>query len=99
MKKIRDRLGESLGNKAMPKAIQAPSNPQDDYETQGHLRTLMDAEAIKGDPEKMKKVHKLAGRHSKQIKSIQDLKDTLDQKFGKGALKKGADSDADDESM
>jgi hypothetical protein len=54
----------------------------DDYETQGHLRTLMDAEHIKRDPVKMKKVHKLAGRHKKAITSIQDLKDTFNEKFG-----------------
>lgn len=93
MAKIKS-LGESVG--VGPKKM-----PMDDYETEGHLRTLMDAEKIKNDPDKMKKVHKLAGRHSKAIKSIQDLKDTYDEKFGKGALKpKGqssvpGDSDSD----
>lgn len=55
---------------------------EEDYETQGHMRTLMDAEMLKQDPDKMKKVHALAGRHMKGIKSIQDLKDSYQSKFG-----------------
>lgn len=75
-------LGESVG--VGPKKM----DDDGDYETQSHMRTLMDAEMIKQDPNKMQKVHKLAGRHQKSIKSIQDLKDSYDEKFGKGALKK-----------
>lgn len=78
MKKITSPLMQSEG----PVAAKAPEN---DYETKGHLSTLMDAEMIKSDPEKMKKVHKLAGRHHKAIKSIKDLKDTYQEKFGQPA--------------
>jgi hypothetical protein len=85
MAKMRDKLGQSLGNTSAPKAIDPK---MDDYETEDHMRTLMRAEDIKADPEKMERVHKLAGRHAKSIKSIQDLKNTFDEKFGKGALKK-----------
>ncbi len=88
-KSLGGRLGASLPSPSDPK----PEDPVDNYEVQGHLRTLMDAEAIKRDPEKMGKVHKLAGRHSKQIKSIQDLKDMYDAKFGKYGTQK---PDADD---
>ena len=71
--------------------------PQDDYETNGHLRTLMDAEMIKMDPDKMKKVHALVGRHSKAIKSLQDLKDTYQEKYGpKKAQAMADDGDEDD---
>lgn len=72
--------------------------PQDDYETQNHLRTLMDAEMIKMDPDKMKKVHALVGRHSKAIKSLQDLKDTYQQKYGpKQKAPMAADSEPDED--
>lgn len=63
-------------------AAATPAVPNDDYETQNHLRTLMDAEMIKSDPVKMDKVHKLAGRHHKAIKSISDLKELRNSKFG-----------------
>ena len=86
--KVGIKLSESEGAGKQPiKTIK----PEDDYETQGHLRTLQDAHGIVNDPDKMKKVHALAGRHMKaltgiqamskikepkpQVKSIQDLKD------------------------
>lgn len=53
-----------------------------DPEAQSHLRTILDAEMIKQDPVKMAKVHKLAGRHQKAITSLNDLKDTYQEKFG-----------------
>lgn len=70
---------------AMPKQSKADM----DYETQNHMRTLGEAADILSDPEKVKKVHKLAGRRHKAISgmiepklkapkkigSIQDLKD------------------------
>lgn len=74
MKKITAPLTQSEGPVA--------SKDDNDYETQGHMKTLMDAEMIKQDPEKMKKVHKLAGRHHKAIKSIKDIKDAYQEKFG-----------------
>ena len=46
---------------------------QNDYETQGHLKTLMDAHEIMGDSDKMAKVHKLAGRHHKALKGIKSV--------------------------
>lgn len=53
-----------------------------DHEAQHHLRTILDAEMIKQDPAKMAKVHKLAGRHEKAIKSLADVKEAYQQKFG-----------------
>jgi hypothetical protein len=73
--------------KSKPETVPAMPKPDRDYETEGHLRTLMDAEMIKGDPEKMAKVKKLAGRHRKHITSIADLKDTYNEKFGAKAPK------------
>lgn len=55
---------------------------QNDYETQGHMRTLMDAHEIMNNPEKMKKVHKLAGRHAKAIRGIKDISDYKNSKYG-----------------
>jgi hypothetical protein len=74
-----------------------PGKVVDDYEAQGHLQDLIRAEMIKMDPDKMKKVHALAGRHSKAIKSVQDLKDTYQSKFGpKKAAKMAGDDDGDE---
>ncbi len=83
-KKPGNNLGNTIGDAPTP----AHKDEIDNYEVEGHLRTLMDAEKIKQDPEKMKRVHKLAGRHSKAISSIRDLKSTYDDKFGMGALRK-----------
>lgn len=101
MKKIRDRLGQSLSNTkkvSVGEPMEAPETAaheaeagdpmEDSHETKGHMQTLMDAEQIKMDPVKMEKVHRLSGRHAKAIKSISDLKATYDKKFGLGALKK-----------
>lgn len=64
-----------------------------DYETEGHLRTLMEAHGIMGDHEKMKKVHALAGRQHKALAGIKkvsvtgtnDLRSLYNKKFGAGA--------------
>lgn len=58
---------------------------EDDYQTQNHLKTILDAHEIMNDPVKLKRVHKLAGRHKKAISSLQQLKDTYQEKFGKPA--------------
>jgi hypothetical protein len=74
--------GNQLGN-SMPAIAKAPDH--DDYEVEGHLRTLMEAEKIKADPEKMKKVHKLAGRHHKslqKIRSVKDIQEVANAKYG-----------------
>lgn len=83
--------------KPMDPGAVAGADPQNDYETQGHLKTLMDAEMVKMDPDKMQKVHALVGRHSKAIKSIQDLKDTYQSKYGpKKATAMADDGDGDE---
>lgn len=77
--------------KAMMQALPSPKLEDNDYETEGHLRTMMEAHKIMGDPEKMKKVHKLAGRHAKAIRSIQDIHDHYNSKYGgKNAMKEGS---------
>lgn len=48
-------------------------DPVDNYQVQDHLRTLTDAHKIINDPEKMAKVHKLAGRHAKALSGIKDM--------------------------
>lgn len=50
------------------------SDPVDNYEVQGHLETLQKAHGIMNDPDKMAKVHKLAGRHAKALAGIKALK-------------------------
>ncbi len=77
-------LSQSVGTEPT-----AAVKPQDDFETKGHLQTLMDAEMIKQDPEKMTKVHALAGRHKMALegiskpKNISDLKKISQSKFAK----------------
>ncbi len=79
--------------KSKPPGIdQAPMNPggSDDYEVQGHLDTLHRAADIMADPDKLTKVHKLAGRrhkalkgmlaNSKPIKTIADLRERANKK-------------------
>lgn len=79
--------------------VDNPANdPMKDYETQGHLETIVKAHQILMDPDKMKKVHKLAGRHEKAIKSIGDLKDLVQKKYGpqpKTAKQQSSDNDDD----
>lgn len=79
---------------SLEQSIPSPSQPDKDYETENHLRTLNDAADIMSNPTKLKKVHKMAGRRhkaltgmiepamkqSKGIKSIDDLKAVRDGK-------------------
>lgn len=81
-KEITEGLGQSIGVGA--------AQPEKDYETEGHLKTLMDAHGIMGDEEKMTKVRALAGRQHKalagikkvKVKSTNDLRDLHNKKFG-----------------
>lgn len=66
----------------------------DEYEIKNHMDTLIKAHEIASDPEKMAKVHKLAGRHKKAITSIKQLKDKYaDMVKPKDGM---SDNDADD---
>lgn len=65
------KVTENLENAVSP----PKQDLENDYETQNHMRTLIDAHGIMSDPIKMAKVHKLAGRHHKAITGIKDLKD------------------------
>lgn len=86
---------EALEN-TLPSAAKA-EDPVDNYQVQDHLRTLTDAHKIINDPEKMAKVHKLAGRHAKalagiksipmpddspDVKSTDDMRSYANKKFG-----------------
>lgn len=64
---------------------EGPEDIMDDHEAKMHLGTLMDAHGILNNPDKMKRVHALAGRHTgalKSIKSVKDLKNLYDEKYG-----------------
>lgn len=69
-----------------PAPVEAPKKKKyEDHEVEGAMSDLMRAEKHKADPHLMKRVHALAGRHMKAIKSIrsvQDLKDIYQDKFG-----------------
>jgi hypothetical protein len=70
----------------------SPSPMHDDkkWRAQSDARTLIDAEEIKGDDERMKHVHKHLRGEKKKIRSIEDIKKARDNAF----MKK--DDDADD---
>jgi hypothetical protein len=92
-KKARAELSQAVPSGA---ANVKDGDVENDYETQNHLRTIMDAHGIINDKVKMLKVHKLAGRHHKAIKSIKDIKHVYDEKYGVGALKNKSDMDGDE---
>lgn len=74
-----------------PKNSLAPVQPDNDWEAEDNLRTLERAEMLKKDAKKMEAVHKLAGRKVQAlhaIRSVKDLEQVYDDKFGKGAGKK-----------
>lgn len=87
-------------SQAMP-AVASPE--QHDYETQGHLDTLIKAHGIMNDGEKMKKVHALAGRQHKALAGIKKVSvtstDDLRKISNKMAMKKshGLDTLKDNE--
>ena len=64
-KKVTANLQQSVG--------ESPDKGPSEYETQNHLRTLIDAHEIINNPDKMKAVHKLAGRHHKAVSGIRSL--------------------------
>lgn len=73
---------------------------KDDSDEEAHrqgkwdLETIMAAEEIKADPKKMKHVMKHAKSKMASIKSIQDLKDAYEAKYGEGRLHESAESKA-----
>ena len=72
MKKIK---AANMKGAALTQAMPADPEPDenDNYEVKGHLQTLVDAHGIMNDPVKMKKVHKLAGRHANAIAGIKSM--------------------------
>lgn len=64
--------GASLGQ-AQP-SIKGDKSTFEPYETEGHMRTLMDAHEVANNPAKMRAVHKLAGRHTKALSAIKSLR-------------------------
>ncbi len=60
-------MAKKSASKNLAASIPQPSN---DYETDDHLRTLERASDILDDHEKLKKVHKLAGRRHKAVSKM-----------------------------
>lgn len=91
-------LAKSTKGMADQPNAQEKLDPMNDYETKGHLQTLMDAHHIMNDASKMKKVQKLVGSHKKAIRGIQDIRDYHNETYGtKSSLPglKGQDADGD----
>lgn len=55
---------------SLEQTLPSPRKDERDYETENHLDTLSRAADIMSDPEKMKKVHKMAGRKHKALKGL-----------------------------
>lgn len=70
-----------------------PTKQPEKYQVREWLNTVADAHEIQNDPEKMKHVHKLVGRHKKAITSLKDLKDAYNDKFGPDAKDHDESSD------
>lgn len=77
------QVGGARLQDAMPKD-EGPEESQEPqpYETENHMRTLMDAHEIMNNPHKMKAVHKLAGRHANAIRGIKDIQSHYNMKYG-----------------
>ncbi len=58
----------------------SPVKPDSDWQAEDDFRTLMRAEEVKQDPERLKRAMKCAKKQAKAIRSIQDLKDLANQK-------------------
>lgn len=68
---------------ALEQAMGPISSEKDmEWEHKRNHDTVMDALEIMGDPTKMKHVRKLAGRKMKAIRSLKDLHNTLNEKYG-----------------
>lgn len=74
MKKKGNALAQSMGPVATEKDME--------WETKDHHETMMKAMEIMADPEKMKRVRKMAGKRKKAISSLKELHDTYQQKYG-----------------
>lgn len=95
----KNKVASNLENTLPAPSKQTEEDPVDNYQVKDHLRTLQEAHGIINDPDKMAKVHKLAGRHAKalagikaipqapDIKSTKDLVDYRNAKFGSAAGK------------
>lgn len=58
------------------------SGPDDEWQAKSHANTIMDAHEIMADPDKMKKVKKHLHAKKKAMKSVQDLMDYRNEKYG-----------------
>lgn len=61
------------------KPAMSDSKKYEDYEVKSWADTLMQAEEIKADPEKMKLLHPHLEKKSKAIKSLDDLRSKAKQ--------------------
>ncbi len=73
-----------------PNASRKETDEEDRKKMDGkyHLSTLLEAEEIRQDPEKMKYAMEHADQKMSRIRSLQDLKDVAEAKFGAGAKKR-----------
>lgn len=63
-------------------AVKSPKDSEDQWQADSDMDTLMRAEEIKQDKDRMKKVGKRAGRKHKAISSIKDLVSHYNTKYG-----------------
>lgn len=96
-------IGSDLGA-AMPtgQPVKEPDDIMDNYQAKDHLDTIIKAHNIQKDPDKMAKVHELAGRHMDAMKGISMPKSAISstddlRKLKNKAFAQKPDSDTDGE--
>lgn len=62
-------------NLAKTAAVSGEVGPDDKWKAESDLRTMMDHHEMMSDPERVKKMKKLVGRHNKAISSLAELRD------------------------
>ncbi len=90
-----------MASKKMGVLAEQPSAAklENDYQAEDHARTLTKAGEILSDPKKMKMAFGHIKKQKKAMKSIQDLKDFHQAKYGKGNVPPKTSGDAGDEEM
>ena len=78
--------------KKKSKKLEAPVI-SDQYQAEDDMRTLMRAEEIKSDPERLSRLHKHGKKHMGVIKSIKQLKEVAKHKMENPSM---SDDDGDE---
>jgi hypothetical protein len=85
-------VGKSTAGMGVDPSMKNKDGGPDDYEAESAMNDLMRAEEHKSNKDLMKRVSKKIGR---KHRSIQSLKDTYNEKYGRDAMESKSDSDGE----